>query len=114
MTDYTRAQLVEITATKLNVLAPGQSLAAEDSVKINQALDQLFDQLGQDGILSLGDDDTIPASWSPYLAMLAVNLLANDYTTSPFDPAIKAMNEAILRRLVRATETFEPQQAEYF
>lgn len=113
MASLTRRELVDQAATKVGALGAGQTLEVEDLDVIDRYATQLFDQLGEDDILTIGDEAEIPASWSPYLAALLANLIGPDYGT-PFDLAIKQMNEAILRRLVRATETFEPLQVDYF
>src|SRR5262245_59605288 len=113
MATCTRRELVEQAAAKLGAKAAGQALAIEDYDTINQYLDALLDQLGEDDILLVGDDDAIPASWCPFLAILLSNLAAYEYG-GQFDANVKASMEAILRRLVRAKETFEVQQTDYF
>src|SRR5262245_17058889 len=113
MATFTRRELIDQAATKVGALGAGQTLEVEDLDVLQDFATALFDQLGEDGILSIGDDDAIPASWCPYLASLLANLAGPDYGTA-FDVSIKQTNEAILRKLVRQKETYEPLQVDYF
>src|SRR5262245_61185530 len=113
MATRTRAQVIEQAANKLGCLAAGQALAVEDFDTINEYFDALADQLGEDEILTIGDESEIPASWCPYLAILLANLAAHEYGGA-FSADVKAATEAILRRLVRQRETYETQQVDYF
>src|SRR5262245_12865159 len=113
MAEFTRRELIDQAATKVGALAAGQTLEDEDLDAFRVQAIALFDQLAEDEILSIGDDDAIPASWCPYLATLLANLAAPDYGQA-FDIAVKQANEAILRKLVRAKDTFERQTPEYF
>src|SRR5215813_5043084 len=113
MSTFTRRQLVDQIGFKLGALSAGQVLAAEDVQAIDGILASLFDQLAEDEILTIGDDNSIPASWCPFLATLGANLAAPDYGGS-FDVNAKQGAEAILRKLVRGKETFERQTPEYF
>jgi hypothetical protein len=112
MATITRRQLVDQAATKVGALGAGQTLAAEDLAVIDRMASALFDQLAEDEIL-LASDDEIPASWSPYLASLLANLIGPDYGIA-FTQEVKVVNEAILRKLVRAKATFEPLVTDYF
>jgi len=113
MATITRRELIEQAATKVGALGAGQALEVEDLNVIDSYCTQLFDQLAEDEILTVGDDDAIPASWAPYLSSLLANLIAPDYGM-PFQTDAKQAYEAILRRLVRQKETFEPLQVDYF
>src|SRR5262252_5513125 len=113
METFTRRKLIDQAATKVGALGVGQTLANEDLVAIDEMATSLFDQLAEDEIVTIGDDDAIPASWCPYLATLLANLIGPDYG-APFDPNIKLSAEAILRKLVRGKETYEPQTPDYF
>jgi hypothetical protein len=113
MADYTRRELVDMAAVKLGALGAGQTLSAEDLDTIDTMVPALFDQLAEDDILAIGDEEAIPASWCPYLATLLANLVGPDFG-APFDPSIKQGSEAILRKLVRGKETYEPQTPDYF
>jgi len=110
---FTRRELIDQAATKLGALGAGQTLQVEDLVAIDTQCTALFDQLAEDEILMVGDDDAIPASWCPYLASLLANLSGPDYGLG-FSVDIKQANEAILRKLVRGKETYEPQTPDYF
>lgn len=112
MATITRRELVDQAATKVGALGAGQTLAPEDLDVIDRFAGALFDQLSEDDILNISDD-AIPASWSPYLASLLANLAGPDYGT-PYTHEVKVMNEAILRKLVRAKATFEPLAVDYF
>jgi hypothetical protein len=113
MASITRRQLVDMAAVKVGALGAGQVLEAEDLSLIQQYASALFDQLQEDDILHIGDQEQIPASWSPYLATLLGNLIGPDFGT-PFDVTVKLGTESILRRMVRATPTYERQTTEYF
>ena len=112
MATITRRELVDQAATKVGALGVGQTLEAEDLAVIDRMASALFDQLAEDEILQVSDDE-IPASWSPYLASLLANLIGPDYGTA-FTQEVKVVNEAILRKLVRAKATFEPLATDYF
>jgi len=113
MATFTRRQLIDQAAFKLGALSVGQVLSAEDLTALNDTASMLFDQLSEDNILTIGDDDAINASWCPYLATLIANLAAPDYGQQSSND-VKVINESILRRLVRGTETYEPQTTDYF
>jgi len=113
MATFTRRELIDQTAFKLGALSVGQTLSAEDLAALDGMAGSLFDQLAEDGILMVADDDAIPASWCLYLAILLANLAGPDYGAA-MSPDVKVVNEAILRRLVRGTETYEPQTPDYF
>ena len=112
MATITRRELVDQAATKVGALGAGQTLAPEDLDVIDHMASALFDQLAEDEILSVSDDE-IPASWSPFLASLLANLVGPDYGIA-FSQEVKVINEAILRKLVRAKGTFEPLVVDYF
>jgi len=113
MASFTLAELIDQAATKVGALGAGQTLSAEDFATFKDFALSLFDQLEQDEILSLADLDDIPAALAPFLATLLANLAAPDFG-APFDMSVKEQNEAVLRRLVRGTVTFEPQTPDYF
>jgi hypothetical protein len=113
MATVTRRELVDQAATKVGALGAGQTLAAEDLDVIDRMASALFDQLAEDEILSISDEEEIPASWSPFLASLLANLIGPDYGIA-FTQDVKVVNEAILRKLVRAKATFEPLAVDYF
>jgi hypothetical protein len=113
MATITRRELVDLAATNIGALAAGQVLADDDLDFIDQQCAALIDQLAEDEILYITDEQEIPASWSPYLASLLSNLIAPNYG-GPFSNDTKVINEAILRKLVRAKETREPLQVDYF
>lgn len=113
MATFTLAELIDQAATKVGALGVGQALGAEDFAKFKEFSVALFDQLEQDEILSIADQDEIPAALAPYLATLLANLAAPDFG-APFDMSVKEQNEAVIRRLVRGTVTYEPQTPEYF
>jgi hypothetical protein len=113
MATITRRELVDQTASKVGALGAGQSLAAEDLDVIDRMVDALFDQLAEDEIMTVGDDEQIPASWSPYLASLLANLVGPDYGI-PFTQEVKQVNEAILHKLVRVKETRETLSVDYY
>ena len=113
MAEFTRRELVDQAAFSVGILGVGQVLSAEDLLAIDDTLTSLFDQLAEDGILTIGDEDAIPASWCPHLAVLGANLVAPKYGAA-FDAAVKSQHEAMLRKLVRGYETFETLRTEYF
>ena len=86
---------------------------AEDLLAIDETPAILFDQLAEDGIVTIGDEDAIPACWCPHLATLGANLAAPKYG-APFDVEVKQRHEAMLRKLTRGHETFETQRVDYF
>ena len=113
MATITRRELVDLAATNIGALAAGQVLADDDLDFIDGQCDALFDQLAEDEILAIGDEEEIPASWSPFLGNLLTNLIATNYGGT-FSDQVKIMQEAILRKLVRAKETREPLSVDYF
>lgn len=113
MAEFTRRELVDQVAFSVGILGVGQTLSAEDLVAIDDTLSSLFDQLAEDGILTIGDEEAIPASYCPHLAVLGANLCAPKYGTA-FDASVKVQHEAILRKLVRGYETYETQRVDYF
>lgn len=113
MATITRRELVDRVAEIAGPGAAGQTLADEDVDFIDSQLGALFDQLGEDGILTINDDNEIPSSWSPHLAFLGANLCAFNYGGA-WSSQTKIEQEAILRKLVRAKETREPLQVDYF
>src|SRR5262245_38540032 len=113
MSTFTRRELIDQAASKVGALGVGKTLSAEDLDVFEQFATALFDQLSEDEIVLIGDDEAIPASWCPFLASLLANLAGPDYGTA-FDVSIKQTNEAILRKLVRQKETYEPLQVDYF
>lgn len=113
MSTFTARELIEQAASKVGAAGAGQTLAAEDLKWFEDHYKMLAEQLAEDGVLSIGDDDAIPASWCPYLSTLLANICAPRYG-APFAPEAKFQNEAILRKLVRGPETYEPQTPDYF
>lgn len=113
MATNTRRELVDLVAEIAGPGAAGQTLADEDVDFINGRLGALFDQLAEDEILTVNDDNEIPASWTPYLANLGANLCASNYGGA-WSSQTKIEQEAILRKLVRAKETREPVAVDYF
>ena len=113
MPSFKLNDLINQAATKVGALGVGQTLSAEDHAKFLELSSCLFDQLEQDQILSLADLDDIPAALAPYLATLLANLAAPDFG-APFDMSVKEQNEAVIRRLVRGTVTYEQQTPDYF
>lgn len=113
MATCTKRELVEQAAAKVGAKAAGQPLAVEDFDTLDHYADQLFDQLGEDEILTIADEDSIPASLCPWLAILIANLAASEYGGQT-DVNIKSSMEAIIRRITRQKETLEPQTVDYF
>jgi len=113
MADITSRQLIDEAATRVGNLGIGQTLNADELAYFQRSYRFLLDQLAEDEVLTIGDDEAIPASWAPYIATLLANLCGPAYGV-PFDVNTKLGTEAILRKLVRGKETFERQQAEYF
>jgi hypothetical protein len=112
-TTFTLREIIDQAATKLGVLGAGQTLQVEDLDALTTFATSLLDQLEQDQIVTFADTDQIDASLAPYLASLLANLAAPDYG-APFSNDAKVLNEAILRRLVRGTVTFERQTPDYY
>lgn len=109
----TRRELVDEAASNVGALAAGATLSDEDLDVIDQMIDPLFEQLAADEILTIGDDDTIPASQFPFLGQLLANLVGPKFGL-PFNKGAKDANEAIIRRLVRAGPTREPLSVDFF
>jgi hypothetical protein len=110
---FTTRQIIDQAASKVGILGAGQALAAVDLAKFQELVDCLFDQLEQDEIVSFADPDTIPGALAPYLATLLANMASPDYG-APTDLGVKEANEAVIRRLVRGTVTYELQTPDYF
>ena len=113
MATFTLREVIDEAAERLGELATGQTLYADQLTKYESNAVMLFDQLDEDGILSISDTDNIPASWVPYLATLLGNL-AGPGVGVPFSVQVKQQTEAILRKLVRGGQTFENLTPDYF
>jgi hypothetical protein len=113
MATFTLPKLLEQSAFKVGALAVGQPLSAEDLEALTLASTALFDQLEEDEIVTFANTNEIPAALAPYLASLIANLVGPSYGL-PFSADAKQVNEAIIRRIVRAHATYEQQTPDYF
>lgn len=109
----TRRELVDEAASNVGELAAGATLSDEDLDTIDKMVDSLFEQLSVDEILTVQDEDEIPASQFPFLGQLLANLVGPKFGI-PFSKVVKDANEAILRRLVRSGPTREPLSVDFF
>jgi hypothetical protein len=113
MATVTLRQVIDEAAKRLGELATGQQLNADQLTEYRNNASYLLEQLSDDGIVTIVDEDEIPASWAPYLATLLGNL-AGPGVGVPFSLEAKQQTEAVLRKLIRGTVTFEKQTPDYF
>lgn len=109
----TRTDLIERAATELGALTSGETLQQEDSDTIDNLVDPLILQLSLDGVVDIADDQQIPSGYFLPLAKLLANVAAPSFGQQE-NPAVKEMQERILRKLTATPPTFERQTAEYF
>lgn len=113
MATFTLREVIDQAAERLGELATGQTLDADQLTQYENGATMLLAQLEQDKILSIADTEAIEASWCPYLATLLANLVGPGVGV-PFSLQVKQTTEAVLRKLLRAGDTFEQQTPEYF
>lgn len=114
MAEFTLREVIDQAARRVGQLAVGQVLNADELTSWLEAWTSLREQLAQDGIVSIANDDMIPAALAPWLATLLGNLNGPGAAGIPTSLDIKSQTEAVIRKLVRSGETFEPQQPDYF
>ena len=108
-----RAELVAEAARKLQIIATGNTLEAEYAEQIDEKLDPLLMQLSVDNICNIGDTDQIPSEIFDSLARLLANISADDFGAQ-FDPGIKQIQEAYIKRTMSSRGNRSVQEAEYF
>lgn len=109
----TRTELVREAADKLNIVGTGQSLEADYAEKIDNNIDPLIAQLGNDGICNVVNTEYIPAEWFEALSGLLANICA-PVAGKGFDPRLKEYYEMQLKRLTSSGPSYAVQDAEYF
>lgn len=105
----TRAELVVMAADELGITSPGQSLAVEDSGKIDSRLDGLIGELAAREVVYVPNLDEIPIEISGPLALLLANESAGAFGQPRLaDPAREAIEERI-RVAVQRQPPAEPE-----
>jgi hypothetical protein len=119
MATKTRAELGVKALGNLGIVESGQPPSSEDAETVNGYVDGLIDGLSARGIVSITDDNAIPAEFFLPLAVLLADVAANDFglpgvpaTQSNPNPVSKA--EYDIRLMTRSQPTGEPQTTEYF
>lgn len=95
-----RAQLVELAADELNLSSVGQTLAVEDSEKIDARIDPLIDNLAVRGVIYLGSTEDFADSISEPLSILLADSCAKIFG-KPRDPVTRDRIEEELRVIAR-------------
>lgn len=113
-TSKTRAELIQAALEELKVLAAGQSPSAEDSDKVERALDPLLAELAVREIVYVADSDSVPlAVFGPLSRRLGAEVAGSFGVTD--GPSIED-EEWRLQRITAAKPTYEHlenQDAEY-
>jgi hypothetical protein len=119
MATKTRNDLVNQALRNLGVLAAGQTADAEDFQAADGHIDQVIASLSARDIVTVDDDDAIPAEWFDPLAVLVADDAAMEFglagvPASPgaANPVLSAENS--LRLMVRGRPTYEPLKVNYF
>jgi hypothetical protein len=119
MATKSRNDLVYQALANLGVLAAGQTPSSEDYDTVDGYVDPALASLDARDIITVDDDNAIPAEWFFALSVVVANYAAMAFglsgvpaSSSSKTPAIDAEND--LRLMVRGKPTGEPQRAEYF
>lgn len=96
----TRAELIEAVADELRLTSVGQSLAVEDSEKIDSKIDGVLADLAGRQVIYVGDADNVPDAAAEYLAVIIKDACASAFGQQR-DPALRELMEEKLRVLVR-------------
>ena len=112
-TTFTRIELKNEAASKLQIKGTGQSLEADYDAILDDKIDPLFLQLMTDGICIVGSDQAIPGEWFNALASLLANVSSLDFGL-PYSPDGKRVFENELKRLTSARSSRETLETEYF
>src|SRR5712671_2570874 len=100
MTDRTRDDLVTQALINLKVIGSGQSPDADDGATVDGKIDGLFGELESRGIVSVPDDDAIPAEFFNPLAELLANECAPAFGMAK-DAGMREDAEARLKIMTR-------------
>lgn len=118
MTTKTRIDLVNQALSNLGLLAAGQVASAEDFDAMDAYVDPVIAELANRDLVTVDDDDAIPAEWFLSIATLLADKASNDFglpgvpAAPGKDPVLAA--ETTLREIIYARPTGERQRTEYF
>ena len=108
----TRDELIQEAADKLSIVGTGMTLEAEQSDYLDRNVDTLLLRLMREGICNVANDEEIPSEWFDALAHLLANQCA-PLGGKNYDPNVKAICEAELRRLTSAGPTYRTLPLEF-
>lgn len=118
MATYTRVQLRNRVLGRLGVLDPTQSPSAEDAVLVEEAIQQTFEELYDDGLIPFAwEADAIPGAYMIPLSFIVALPLIADFDTVANEAAIVAGADRGMKRLrkLKVQPYFgPPQQATYY
>lgn len=119
MATKTRSDLVTQALADLQVLAAGQTPSTEDFESVDGHVDGTIASLSAREIVTVDDDEAIPAEWFSALAILLADDAAIEFglsgvPASPSNPNPVLAAETRLRQMVRGRPTRERLKVEYF
>ena len=119
MATKSRNDLVYQALANLGVLAAGQTPSREDYDTVDGHIDQALASLDARDILTVDDDNAIPAEWFSALSVIIADDASMEFglagvpaSSSSKDPVGDAEND--LRLMVRGKPTGEVQRTEYY
>lgn len=111
MVTKTRAQLIAMAADNLMIVGSGQTLADEDSEKIDAQFDVLIGELSARGVCDVDNEDEIPAELCGALAELLANEAAPAFglpkMSIPSREAIEDRLRVMIRRVQASNRTLK-------
>lgn len=115
MATVTKAQLRTRVLEKLGVLAAGEAASAEDAAKVDEVIDDLHEQLVQEGIAAW-TTAAIPQGLAMAMTQWVARLAAPDFGLANDEP-IQIQGETgekKVRQLAAAGDPAEPIEAVYY
>jgi hypothetical protein len=119
MATKTRNDLVNQALTNLGVLASGQTASSEDFDAVDNHVDTTLAELDAEDIVTIDDDDEIPAEWFEPIAVLVADNAALAFglpgvPASPSSPDPVGAAKDKLRVRTRGKPTGQPLRIDYF
>lgn len=110
----TKSDLVSRTLWRLRARGTGQSPMTEDATEVTAVVDDKLADLALRKVIYIGDSDDLPDGTLDWLSRLMELTVIAAFEGDPPDYAARMEHAESMLRAQQASDTFPPQQAEYY